>query len=179
MKFTVTAGHGAGDPGAVRGEVNERDLMTALRDIVAMKLRAAGHTVRTDGGRFENWPLADALGLIPGSDLAIELHTNAAASTLAGGVEVVADRSRRDEAQRLASAISHVLSIPVRKDAGFYDADQHRKDRGWNNPAAFVRRGGLIVETFFLSNPEELGKYQARFWMVASAIAGAMARGTA
>jgi N-acetylmuramoyl-L-alanine amidase len=179
MKFTVTAGHGAGDPGAVRGDVNERDLMTALRDIVAMKLRAAGHTVRTDGGRFVNWPLADALGLIPGADLAIELHTNATESQLASGVEVVADRGRRLEAQRLARAISGVMSIPVRKDGGFYDAEQHRKDRGWNNPAAFVRRGGLIVETFFLSNPEELAKYQGRFWVVASAIAGAMADGAA
>jgi N-acetylmuramoyl-L-alanine amidase len=174
MKFTITAGHGSGDPGATRGGVNERDLMTALRDIVAMKLRAAGHVVRTDGGRFENWPLAAALGLIPGSDIAIELHTNAVDSPLAAGVEVVAAKHDRLQAQNLAKAIADVMHIPLRKDGGFYDVDQHRKDRGWNNPAAFVRRGGMIVETFFLSNPQELEKYQQRFWLVAGAIATAL-----
>ena len=33
---------------------------------------------------------------------------------------------------------------------------------------------GIVVETFFISNPEELAKYQARKWPVASAIVEAM-----
>jgi N-acetylmuramoyl-L-alanine amidase len=58
---------------------------------------------------------------------------------------------------------------------------------GWIDQAAtargrlgFVRVGGLVVETFFLSNAEELAKYDARKWLVATAIAQAiMGQGTA
>ena len=78
MKITITAGHGGRDPGACANDLIERDLMTELRDITARKLTAAGHTVRTDGARLENWPLLRALTMVPGSDVAIELHTNAA-----------------------------------------------------------------------------------------------------
>ena len=51
MIITVTAGHGGRDPGAEAptGQT-EAALMVELRDIVASKLRAEGHTVRTDGG---------------------------------------------------------------------------------------------------------------------------------
>lgn len=52
MRFAVTAGHGGNDPGAVTGGVCERDLMTELRDIVAVKLRGKGAEVRTDGERW-------------------------------------------------------------------------------------------------------------------------------
>ena len=68
MKFTVTAGHGAGDPGAVAldGKTTEAALMTELRDIVAAKLMAMGHQVKTDGARWQNLPLVHALTLVPG-----------------------------------------------------------------------------------------------------------------
>lgn len=170
MKLTVTAGHGGNDPGAVRGDLNERDLMARLRDIVALKAREAGHTVKTDGAALTNWPLVRALTLVPGSDVAIELHTNAAANPLAQGVEVIALPQHRERAQRVAQAIAQVLSTSVRKDAGYYSAEQHRIDRGWRSQAAFTRMGGMIVEVFFLSNPIELDKYLARYWRVASAI---------
>jgi N-acetylmuramoyl-L-alanine amidase len=42
-----------------------------------------------------------------------------------------------------------------------------------------VRAGGLVVEVFFLSNQEELAKYQARKWMVATSIAEAVTGGGA
>jgi N-acetylmuramoyl-L-alanine amidase len=34
--------------------------------------------------------------------------------------------------------------------------------------------GGIVVETFFISNPEELARYDARKWLVATAIAEAL-----
>ena len=40
----------------------------------------------------------------------------------------------------------------------------------------FVRAGGLIVECFFQSNPDDLLKYRDRTDLVADAIANAVAR---
>lgn len=168
MKFTVTAGHGARDPGAVAadGRTTEAALMTELRDIVAMKLKSMGHQVKTDGDRWMNLPLVHALTLVPGSDVAIELHTNSAESAGARGVEVISLPAQREMARTLARRIAHVLEIPVRGAGGWIDQSQSARGR-----LGFVRAGGLVVEVFFISNPEELGKYLDRKWLVASAIA--------
>ena len=170
MKITVTAGHGAGDPGAVAptGET-EAALMTELRDLVAMKLRDAGHTVKTDGARWQNLPLVHALTLVPGSDVAIELHTNAHSNPAATGVEVVSLPAQRELARTIARRIAHVLELPVRGAGGWIDQGQTARGR-----LGFVRAGGLVVEVFFLSNPQDLAKYQARKWLVASAIVAAL-----
>lgn len=167
--FTVTAGHSDAEPGAVRGAITEAALMTELRDIVVLKLRQAGHTVRTDGDRRRNLRLVEALKLIKGAHVAIELHTNAVASTAARGVEVFSLPGRKELARRLAGAIAGVLSTTVRGEGGWKDqsASQH-------GTLGFVGRGGLLVEVFFLSNPMELEAYQARKWLVAQAIVDAL-----
>lgn len=173
MKITVTAGHGAGDPGAVAptGET-EAALMTELRDLVAMKLREAGHTVKTDGARWQNLPLVHALTLGPGADVAIELHTNAHTTPGAKGVEVISLPAQKELARTIARRIAHILETPVRGAGGWIDQAQSARGR-----LGFVRAGGLVVECFFLSNPEELAKYQARKWLVASAIVDAITKG--
>lgn len=174
MNITVTAGHGGSDPGAVRDGIAERDLMTELRDIVAAKLRANFHEVRTDGARWQNLPLVHALTLVPGSDVAIELHTNASDNPKARGVEVVSMPAQRELARTIARRIAHVLETPVRGAGGWIDQTQTARGR-----LGFVRAGGLVVEVFFLSNQEELAKYQARKWVVATAIAEAVTGGGA
>lgn len=167
--IAVTAGHGGSDPGAVAHGVTERDLMTELRDILAIKLREQGHKVRTDGARWQNLPLVHALTLVPGADLAIELHTNAATNPAATGVEVVAMPRDKAKAQLLAKAIAHTLGLRVRGDGGWIDQTQTARGR-----LGFVRAGGMVVETFFISNPDDLARYQQRKWLVASAIASTL-----
>jgi N-acetylmuramoyl-L-alanine amidase len=175
MIFTVTAGHGAGDPGAVAANgQTEAALMVELRDIVAHKLRLMGHTVRTDGGWRQNLPLPYAMTLVPGSDVAIELHTNAHDNKTARGVEVVSLPAQREMARTIARRIAHVLETPVRGAGGWIDQSATARGR-----LGFVRVGGLVVECFFLSNPEEFGKYEARKWLVATAIAEALTGGGA
>lgn len=169
MKYTITAGHGGKDPGAVYQGVKEADLMAELRDIVAAKLLNAGHEVKTDGSRRVNLPLVDAIRLVPGSAAALELHTNAFTNPNAQGVECVALPRDRLMAQRIAQAIADVLETGVRGDKGWIDQNQSARGR-----LGFVRAGGIVVETFFLSNPAELAKYQARKWVVASAIVKAL-----
>jgi N-acetylmuramoyl-L-alanine amidase len=168
--YTVTAGHGGKDPGAVAADgTTEAALMTELRDVVAHKLRQQGHTVRMDGGWRSNLPLPYALTLVPGSKVAIELHTNAAQHPGANGVEVVALPSKAPMARRIARRIAHALSMRVRGDGGWIDQSQTARGR-----LGFVRAGGLVVEVFFLSNPKDLETYRARVWLVAEAIALAL-----
>lgn len=173
MKITITAGHSASDPGAVAADgTTEAALMTELRDIVASKLRALGHEVKTDGGRLQNLPLVHALTLVPGADAAIELHMNAAKNTSAQGVEVVSLPAQRELARTIARRIAHVLETPVRGGGGWIDQAQTARGR-----LGFVRLGGLVVEVAFISNPQELARYRERKWLVASAIVAALTGG--
>lgn len=169
MKITLTAGHGGKDPGAVAFGHTERDLMTELRDITAAKMEARGHTVKTDGKRWQNLPLVHALSLVPGSDWAIELHTNAAENHGASGVEVISLPRDKLKAQRIAQAIAKVLMLPLRGQGGWIDQTKTARGR-----LGFVAAGGLVVETFFISNTHDLGRYLERKWLVASAIAEAV-----
>lgn len=170
MIYAITAGHGGRDPGAIADDgTTEASLMVELRDIVSHKLRSAGHHVRNDGGWRKNLPLPYALTLIPGSDAALELHTNAFTNPTATGVEVVSLPDNQALARRIARSIAHVLDIPVRGAGGWIDQSKTARGR-----LGFVRAGGLVVETFFISNPEDLAKYQARKWPVASAITNAL-----
>lgn len=174
MKFVITAGHDDADPGNTWGGKTEASLMKGLRDQVAAILIAQGHEVLTDGGPTANWPLSKAMTLIAKSDLAVELHTNASSDPTSKGVEVVAPYTHVLLAKNLAKEIGQVLGIPTRREAGFYSPDQFFRDRKFH--PGFVRLGGVIVETFFQSNPVELKTYQERETLVAKAIAGAMVK---
>lgn len=170
MNFTVCAGHDPKKPGAFHHGVKEHELMVRLRDIVASKLRARGHNVRTDGERGINLPLLTAMGLVRGSDVAIELHTNAHDSPLAGGVESISLPAQKPWAQAISKGISDVLGIKLRGTDGWID--QSKSARG---KLGFVNSGGIIVEVFFLSNKMELERYEAKYYLVADAIARALA----
>lgn len=167
--YTVTAGHGEGDPGAVYGGLQEADLMAELRDLVAQRLRDMGHEVRQDGiGKF-NRALTYAMTLIAGSACAIELHTNAAADPTATGVEVIALPDQRAKAQRVAKAIGDILGLRLRGQAGWIDQSMSARGR-----LGFVRTGGMVVEVMFLSNPQDVASYVRRREALAQAIALAM-----
>lgn len=170
MKFTITAGHDPKKPGAAHFGVKEHELMTELRDIVAGILRDRGHQVKTDGARWQNLPLVHAITLVPGADVAIELHTNAFTTPTAAGVEVVSLPAQREMARTIARRIGHTLEIPVRGAGGWIDQSMSARGR-----LGFVRAGGLVVETFFLSNRGELDKYLDRKQLVAAAIAESLA----
>lgn len=169
MKITVTAGHGDGDPGATYGGMTEADLMADLRDLVAARLRAAGHDVRTDGEGRINRALTYAMQLIGGADVAIELHTNASDNPSATGVEVIALPEQRAQAQRLARAIAACLRLRLRGDGGWIDQSMSARGR-----LGFVACGGMVVEVFFLSNAGDRSAYLVSREAVADAIAGAV-----
>jgi len=176
-KYLISAGHGAGDPGNTASGRREADIAVELRNIIAHKLRAAGHDVTTDGGLRENWGLIDAVKLIVSGRTSIEIHTNAGKPD-AKGVEVIALRGHADLAKRIAKGIAGVLGTTLRREAGFFDYDrwvaERKAAKATNQTLGFVRRGGIIVEAFFQSNAAELAAYDAKKWLVAQAIVDAL-----
>ena len=65
----------------------------------------------------------------------------------------------------LSQAIANVLGEPVRGDKGFIDPTKSARGK-----LAWCDAGGIIVETFFLSNPTSLAKYKTEVNSVVKAI---------
>lgn len=162
----VTAGHSNTDPGAVNGKVKEADLVVNFRNAVTHYLREAGLQVKTDGTGTKNDPLSAAVKLIQGSSVAVEFHMNAAVSKQANGVETIALPKDKKLAQDLSKAVADALGSRLRGDNGWID--QSRSARG---RLAYVNAGGLIVELGFISNEDELARFNARYWLAAKAVA--------
>lgn len=169
MKYLISAGHSASDPGAVAPGYTEAAIALDMRDRVALRLVEMRHTVFTDGNVAENLPLNQALALVDGTDLAVELHCNAAANLQATGVEVIAPPALKLVAQRFARAIAAETDQKLRGDLGWIDQAQSAHGR-----LAFVQAGGLIVEMVFISNPADMQRFMNAKDRVAMAIAGAM-----
>jgi N-acetylmuramoyl-L-alanine amidase len=163
---TITAGHSNTDPGAVNGKVKEADLVVNFRNAVTFYLREAGLQVKTDGTGSQNDPLSSAIKLIKGSSVAVEFHMNAAASKQANGVETIALPKDKKLAQELSAAIATALGGRLRGDNGWID--QSKSARG---SLGYINAGGLIVELGFISNEDELARFNARYWIAAKAVA--------
>ena len=163
---TVTAGHSNTDPGAVNGKVKEADLVVNFRNAVAYYLREAGIQYKTDGVGTTNQNLNAAIKLIKGSSVAVEFHMNAATSKQANGIETIALPKDKKLAQDLSKAVADSLGSRLRGDNGWIDQSKSARGR-----LAYVNAGGLIVELGFISNEDELARFNARYWLAAKAVA--------
>ncbi|WP_107885335.1 N-acetylmuramoyl-L-alanine amidase [Neisseria elongata] len=169
---TLTAGHSNTDPGAVNGSDREADLAQDMRNIVASILRDDyGLTVKTDGEGKGNLPLREAVKLIHGSDVAIEFHTNAAASKAATGVEALSTPKNKRWCQVLSRAVADATGWKLRGDGGFKpdNAGQHSR-------LAYAQAGGIVFEPFFISNDADLAQWKQTKWSICRAVADAVAR---
>ena len=162
-KIVITAGHSNTDPGAVNGSVTEAHIVTDFRNMVAHYLREAKVEFATDGTQSDNWPLSKAISLIKPGNLAVEFHCNAAANPKATGVETLSGLKDKSVGAVLCQAVAATLNIANRgaKDEG---SGQHSR-------LGFVQAGGIILELFFISNPDELRAYLDKKWLVAKAVA--------
>lgn len=162
----ITAGHSNTDPGAVNSKIKEADLVVNFRNAVTHYLREAGLQVKTDGTGTKNDPLSAAVKLVQGSSVAVEFHMNAATSKQANGVETIALPKDKKLAQDLSKAVADALGSRLRGDNGWIDQSKSARGR-----LAYVNAGGLIVELGFISNEDELARFNARYWLAAKAVA--------
>src|SRR5262245_42155307 len=111
-RILISAGHSTvepKDPGATGNGFVEAQETLKMRDEVAKLLRtkilsaAAPIEVVEDGSDGINEPLRKAVGLAKRSEIAIEFHFNAAGSSKATGVEVLAKPNKKLLAQRIAT----------------------------------------------------------------------------
>lgn len=167
MTVTITAGHGGRDSGAVNGQITESEIATDMRNIITFYLERDGIDVRTDGDSNANQTLSNAIKLIKGSKLAVEIHTNAFYLPTARGVEALAQPKDKSICQKLCKAVADVMGIPIRGSEGGFKSE----GSGQHSRLGYVRNGGIILELFFLSNPSELATYQAKKWLIAREIA--------
>lgn len=166
--YLIGAGHGGTDPGACAFGRREADIALQMRELVSARLLELRHTVLQDGGKGVNLPLRDAVKLVKGTDLAVELHCNAGLAT-ATGVEVIAPSALKPVAKRIARAIASETGQRLRGQGGWIDQSQSQHSR-----LAFVQAGGLIVEMVFITNAGDMQAFMQRQERVAMAIAGAI-----
>ena len=170
--IVLTAGHSNTDPGAVNGSDREADIAQDMRNITASILRNDyGLTVKTDGEGKGNMPLREAVKLIRGADVAIEFHTNAAASKAATGVEALSTPKNKRWCQVLSRAVADATGWKLRGEGGFKpdNAGQHSR-------LAYAQAGGIVFEPFFISNDADLKLFKERKWIICRAVADAVAR---
>jgi len=139
----LSAGHSASDPGAVGNGHTEADTVLAFRDAVADELEGKVVFDR-DGQKGQNLPLRKAAQQASSRDVAVEFHCNAATT----GVDTLS----HPEDFPLGQAISDTLGIPSR--------GAKPEGSGKHSRLAFVSSGGgIIVELFFISNPNDVAAY--------------------
>lgn len=158
----LSAGHSGVDPGAVAFGRREADIAVEMRNILSFYLHRAGVPHELDGAGTENLPLSQAVTMARKHPIAVEFHCNAGPET-ASGVETLSSSGDLSLGSRLCHAISDALKIRNR-GAKPENAGQHHR-------LAFVQAGGIIVELFFLTNPNDLHAYDTRKWLAARAIA--------
>ena len=158
----ISAGHSHTDPGATGNGYSEADIVLEFRDLVAEELR--GKVVfAKDGERGQNLPLRTAAALAAKHDVAVEFHCNAFSRPAATGVETLSAREHYPLGEALCEAVADTLGIANRGAKG--------ESSGQHSRLAFVRSGGLILELFFISNPDDVAAYQRHKTALAQAVA--------
>lgn len=162
----ISAGHSSTDSGAVFGGYKESELALELRDLIVKELDKTSIKVITDGAEGQNNPLRDSIALISSSDLAIEIHFNAAGSAFAQGVESISLPAKKEIAQKISASISSVIGSRLRGDSGWIDQSQSARGK-----LGFVQAGGIITEICFITNTLEMQCYQANKLKLARVLA--------
>ena len=165
----ISAGHSDADPGAMGGgldgkPISEADIVLEFRDMVADHLDGLGVAFTKDGTCGSNLPLRDAIKLAKECDVAIEFHCNAFHLPSATGVETLSRSHHHSLTNKLNALISSTLGIHNRGSKG--------EGSGQHSRLGFISQAdGIIVELFFISNPEDVRKYQEKKELLAAAVA--------
>lgn len=169
LSLFISAGHSDKDPGAVgkglNGEqITEAGVVLEFRDMLAKELRELGVEFTKDGEKGQNLPLRDAINLAKSYDLAIEFHCNAFHLPSATGVETLSRSHHYSLTNKLNALISSTLGINNRGSKG--------ESSGQHSRLGFISQAdGIIVELFFISNPEDVRKYQENKNVLAKRVA--------
>lgn len=164
----ISAGHSDTDAGASATHDGvlwtEANIVLEFRDLVAKQLIDEGVQFKKDGDIGQNLPLRDAISLAANHDIAIEFHCNAFTNPAATGAETLSRGVDYPLGNRICEVIASTLGINNRGAKG--------ESSGQHSRLGFISRGnGIIIELFFISNPNDLRKYLANKEVLAERIA--------
>src|SRR5690554_7586248 len=164
----ISAGHSHADPGALGSGVSEADIVLEFRDLLADALDYRGIPFTRDGREGENLPLSQAVMMASDADIAVEFHCNAFGNPSVSGVETLSGPEHLELGARICEVVSETLGIPNRGAKG--------EASGQHGRLAFISLGrGIIVELFFISNPDDVEKYQRLKMALAEELANLLA----
>lgn len=148
MKIVLDAGHGGNDPGAVGGNLFEKDVNIQVVKKLETKLKAAGAEVYLTRKEDEYITLPERVRMAESvkADLFLSVHANSYSSSSAHGAEVL---YKQPNSKRLAE----ILAPLVAQAGGIHNRGiKHRTDLYlFNNQS----RPTVLVELAFISNPQE------------------------
>ena len=165
MKLFVIAGHGAGDPGACANGYQEAERVRAL----AARIKAFGGDAVEVADTSRNWYADNGISsLTLGKDwAAIELHQDSAAPSARGGHVIIYGGYSADQYDKaLAEFIGGFFPGRANTIVGRTDLA---------NPKRAARRGinYRLLECCFISNAEDIAKFNAQIDDVAKGILAA------
>jgi len=150
--IVIDPGHGGRDPGAVEGDVFEKDVNLAIAKKVMLLVDAdptLAVVMTRDIDLFV--PLEDRITFAEeqGAELYVSIHVNAFTDPSVGGVEVLVDdtRTNDDASYVLASMLQDALT----EATGW-------RDRGVRSQSSYLQRTSMpavSAEIGYLSNPDE------------------------
>lgn len=159
----ISAGHSDADPGAVGNGYTEADIVLEFRNILANELEKLNVDFTMDGEPGQNLPLTQAIQYAKNHDLSIEFHCNAFHKPTATGCETLSS-DHFEFCTKLNELISTTLGINNRGSKG--------EKSGQHSRLGFISKGkGIIVELFFISNPDDVHSYQINKFVLAKRMA--------
>lgn len=166
MKICVDAGHGGRDPGAVVGDVNEKDIALTYSRELATSLRELGYDVLLTRQTDVFVSLSERVRLANrwGADCFISVHANANSKAAANGLWVIHDDDTKPEA---GVALAHAVFRRMAKIPGLADNDSEAEvfpdKTGWVadrelTVVSDTKMPAILVELGFMTNPDDLAQ---------------------
>jgi len=169
-RIAVFAGHGGSDPGAVSGNLREKDFNLAVSNAVTRVLRNWGYVVINNRTTDVDRSITRDAQLANDSrvDAVVEIHMNSNQGTPANGSEVFFSIRDTGVGRRLAQAILNQLVALGFRDRGV----KTQTNAAGQDAFAIIRltnAPAVLVECAFINSPIDMGIFDVN--SVAQAIA--------
>jgi N-acetylmuramoyl-L-alanine amidase len=178
-KIFISAGHSnksGKDRGAAGNGFIEGELTVELRDLITKELNKFGIKPITDcNSTVLSESIAFFRNLTSSTCIVLDLHWNAATATATGTETLIPSEYTKfelDLAEAISKVTADVLEIPLRgvtagKRGVKTEASSHHGRLGWMR----LTGENILTETCFISNPNDMRKYQERKERLAKEIA--------
>lgn len=177
-RIAISAGHSnvpGQDRGAIGNGLIEGVEAVKIRDRVKYYLERVGSKASVDPDSSVTWrTVALFKKYFSDRDIVVDIHLNAAGSEKATGCEVIVpvkySAFERALADELCTAIS--VNLKIRNRGVKTEAQTPRKKLLWMT----IPSENILIECFFITNPDDVASYTLYFDNMCAAIAGVLCK---